>query len=123
MSLETAQKLLSRKKKIMSRSFLNSGTLIVIFRLGCSSRPSTKYFFSSAYSISILLSPSPSKLGRQPCGVACLLVFVSGYDSQGKLYKEVSLEAKQVPVKQGDGSKIRGQHSMVTVFHAFGVLG
>ncbi len=30
MSLEMAQNLLSRKKKIMSRSFLNSGTLIVI---------------------------------------------------------------------------------------------
>ncbi len=28
------------------------------------------------------LSPSPSKLGRQPCWVACLLVCVSDVDSQ-----------------------------------------
>jgi hypothetical protein len=32
MSLEMAQKVISRKKKIMSRIFLNSGTLIVIIR-------------------------------------------------------------------------------------------
>ncbi len=31
----------------------------------------------SSYTISILLSPSPSKLGRQPCWAACLLVCVS----------------------------------------------
>ncbi len=36
--------------------------------------------FSSPYAISIHLSPSPSKLGRQPCWVACLLVCVSGYN-------------------------------------------
>jgi hypothetical protein len=34
--------------------------------------------FSSSYTISMPLSPSPSKLGRQPCWVACLLVCVSG---------------------------------------------
>ncbi len=34
-------------------------------------------FFSSQYAISISLSPLPSKLGRQPCWVACLLVCVS----------------------------------------------
>jgi hypothetical protein len=36
-----------------------------------------KIFFSSSYIISIPLSPSASKLGRQPCWVACLLVRVS----------------------------------------------
>ncbi len=36
--------------------------------------------FSSPYTFSISLSPSPSKLGRQPCWVACLLVCVSGDD-------------------------------------------
>ena len=45
-----------------------------MLRLGCSSRPNTKYFFPHR----TLLSPSPSKLGRQPCWVACLLVCVSG---------------------------------------------
>jgi hypothetical protein len=32
--------------------------------LGCSGRPSTKYFFSSLYSISLRLSQSPSKAGQ-----------------------------------------------------------
>jgi len=50
---------------------------IFVFRLAFSSQPSTKYF-SSHYTISIPLSPSPSKLGRQPCWVAFLLVCVSG---------------------------------------------
>jgi len=45
-----------------------------LFCLGCFSRSSTKYFFLSPYTISITLFPSPSKLGRQPCWVACLLV-------------------------------------------------
>ncbi len=36
--------------------------------------------FSSLYTISIPLSPSLSKLGRQPCWVSCLLVCVSGLD-------------------------------------------
>ncbi len=35
--------------------------------------------FSSLYTISVPLSPSPSKLGRRPCLVARLLVCVSGY--------------------------------------------
>jgi hypothetical protein len=34
--------------------------------------------FPSPYTISILLSPPPSKLDRQPCWVACLSVCVSG---------------------------------------------
>ncbi len=38
--------------------------------------------FSSPYTISIPLSISPSKLGRQPCWVACLLVRVSGISKQ-----------------------------------------
>jgi hypothetical protein len=38
-------------------------------------------FFSSSYTISIPLSTSPSKLGRQPSWVACLLAFVFGYIS------------------------------------------
>jgi hypothetical protein len=56
--------------------------------LGLSCRYSTRYFcsalaalvgpvqniFSSPCTISILLSPSPSKMGRQPCWVACLSV-------------------------------------------------
>jgi hypothetical protein len=37
-----------------------------------------KIFFSLPYTISIFMSPSPSKLGRQPCLVASLLVCVSG---------------------------------------------
>ncbi len=37
-----------------------------------------KIFFFSLCTISIPMSPSPSKLGMQPCWVACLLVCVSG---------------------------------------------
>ncbi len=54
--------------------------------------------FSSLYTISIHLSPLPSKLGRQPC---CLLVRVSGQAAAGlslsvflsasKIYSGVSL--------------------------------
>jgi hypothetical protein len=35
-----------------------------------------KIFFSSPYTASINLSPSPSKLGRMSCWVACLLVYI-----------------------------------------------
>jgi hypothetical protein len=38
----------------------------------------SKLFFSSPHTISMPLSPSPSKLGRQACWVTCLLVCVSG---------------------------------------------
>ncbi len=55
-----------------------------LFYIGCSRRPSTKYFFPHRTPVTPLqyfnystLSPSPSKLGRQPCWVACLLVSVS----------------------------------------------
>jgi hypothetical protein len=43
-----------------------------------------KNIFSSPYTSSILLSSSSSKLGRQPCWVACLLVLacVSGFRSE-----------------------------------------
>jgi hypothetical protein len=41
------------------------------------SQPSTKYVLPH-YTISIPVYPSPRKLGRQPCWVACLLVCVSG---------------------------------------------
>ncbi len=37
-----------------------------------------KIFFSSPYIISIHLSPSPNKLGRQSCWITCFLVCVSG---------------------------------------------
>jgi hypothetical protein len=69
----------------LDRWVCRAGTRDFLFCLGCSCRPSTKYFFSSSYIISIPLSPSASKLGRQPCWVACLLVCVSvvkfGYHS------------------------------------------
>ncbi len=48
-----------------------------LFCLGCSSRPRTKCFFSSPYTVSLNLYPSSSKLGRQSCWVACLLISVS----------------------------------------------
>ncbi len=54
-----------------------------LFSLGLSSRPSSQIFFSSQYTISILLSSSLSKLGRQPCWVAYLLVCVSSSRHSG----------------------------------------
>ncbi len=47
-----------------------------LFCLGCSSWPSTKYFFPHH---TLFQPPSLSQLGRQPCWVACLLVCVSGH--------------------------------------------
>jgi hypothetical protein len=41
-----------------------------------------KIFFSSPYTFSIPLSPSPSQLGRQPCWAAYLLVCVSEAESK-----------------------------------------
>ncbi len=49
--------------------------IFVLF--GYSSRYSTKHFFPHR-TLFQSFSPSPSKLGRQPCWVACLLVCVSG---------------------------------------------
>ncbi len=49
-----------------------------LFCLSCSVGPVQNIFFLTVqYIISILLSPSPCKLGRQPCWVTCLIVFVS----------------------------------------------
>jgi hypothetical protein len=45
------------------------------FCVGCSSRPRTQYFFLTVQYFS-LLSPSPSKLGRQLCRVASLFLCV-----------------------------------------------
>ncbi len=49
--------------------------------LGCSRRPSTKYF-SLPYTFSFRLSPLPSKLNIHSCWVACLLVCVSDCDGE-----------------------------------------
>jgi hypothetical protein len=46
--------------------------------LGCSRRPSKKYFFPQPYTILQNLFPSPSKLGRHSCRVACFLICASG---------------------------------------------
>ncbi len=52
-------------------------------RLRCSGRPMQyKILFSSPNTISTSLSPSPCKLGRQPCSVAHLLLCVSIEDTQ-----------------------------------------
>jgi hypothetical protein len=56
-----------------------------LFFLGCSSRHTTIYIFSSPNIMSIILSPSPSKLGRNPCWVACLLECVSGVYTRSSL--------------------------------------
>jgi len=40
--------------------------------------PVRNIFFPSPYTILINLSSSPSKLGRQPCWLTCLVVCVSG---------------------------------------------
>ncbi len=47
-----------------------------------------KIFFSSPYTISIYVSPSPSNLGRQPCRAACLWMCVSG---QARVYSHEAL--------------------------------
>jgi hypothetical protein len=48
-----------------------------LFFLGCYCRPTCKIFFSSSKTISLHLSPSPSKLARQSCSVASPLICVS----------------------------------------------
>jgi hypothetical protein len=65
-----------------------AGTRNLWYCLGCPSRPCTKYFFSSTGTIS--LTPLPSKLGRQPCWVACLLVCVSAGTPRTFLHPLVS---------------------------------
>ncbi len=54
--------------------------------------------FSSPYTISMPLSPSPSKLGRQPCWVACLLVCVCASNSPTANLRKPALEVKRIPV-------------------------
>ncbi len=54
----------------------HAGTRDFLSCVGCSSRPSTKYFFITIHYFTSL-SPSPSKLGRQSCWVAGLLICVS----------------------------------------------
>ncbi len=49
----------------------------ILFVLAALAGP-VQNIFSSPYTISMPMSPSPSKLGRQPCWVASLLVCVSG---------------------------------------------
>jgi hypothetical protein len=48
--------------------------IFVLSWLLYSAQNKNKIFCSSPYTLSILLSSSPSKLGGQPCWVACLLV-------------------------------------------------
>ena len=48
-----------------------------LFFLGCYCRPTYKIFFYSSKTISLHLSPSPSKLARQSCSVASPLICVS----------------------------------------------
>ncbi len=47
--------------------------------LGCSGWPSAKYFFPQPKTISLHLSPLPSKMGRQSCLVACFLILCIWY--------------------------------------------
>jgi hypothetical protein len=49
-----------------------------LFCLGCSYLPSTKYLFPHRTLFQFLCPHRPSKLGRQPCWVAYLLVCVPG---------------------------------------------
>ncbi len=57
-----------------------------LFCLGCACRLNTKYFFPHRTLFQFLLSLLPSKLGRQSCWVAWLLVCVSVPDSLQVLY-------------------------------------
>jgi hypothetical protein len=53
-----------------------------LFCLGCFSRPSTKYYFPQRTLFQFICPnrPSPSKMVRQSCWVACLLLCVSGFN-------------------------------------------
>ncbi len=58
-------------------------------------------FFTSLYTFSLHLSPSPSKLGRQSCRVPCLLICVSGNDH--------SISQQEIlRIKHFEGVDIRG---------------
>ncbi len=49
-----------------------------LFYLGCSNPPSTIFFIPHRTLFQFFCPHLPSKLGRQPCWVACLLICVSG---------------------------------------------
>ncbi len=65
--------------------------------LGCSSRPSTKYFFLTIYYYNLYV-PSPSKLGRQSCWLACLSICVSGH-AQSQSHKNEKRFLKNPAIK------------------------
>ncbi len=58
-----------------------AGTRDFCSALAAIAGPDPNIFFSSPYTVSVPLSQSPSKLGRQPCWVACLLVCISGHST------------------------------------------
>ncbi len=64
------------------------------FCLGCSSRPS----LSSPYTFSIPFPPSPSQLGRQPCWVACLVVWLWEGSFHLSPFTSVSTVSRNHPV-------------------------
>jgi hypothetical protein len=55
-------------------------------------------FFSHHTIFQFICLPSPSKLGRQPCWVACLLVCVSGLESEVKA-KSMKVNKRDVDIK------------------------
>ncbi len=60
-----------------------------VSRLGCSSRSSTKCFFPlTVHYFQFILSPSPRKLIRQSCCVACLLMCVYGFSCREEVERE-----------------------------------
>ncbi len=67
------------------------------FWLGCSSPPQNKIFFTSPYTISLHLSPTPSKLDRQSCRIACLFLSVSAPNRQTQ---RISWVSQNIPIQQ-----------------------
>ncbi len=63
--------------------------------------------FSSSYTISIPVSPSPRKLGKQPCWVACLLVCVFGNEEQIEKVSKGKRENMRGKRDRGKGDKGR----------------
>jgi hypothetical protein len=72
-----------RNNPWLARCARRAGTRDFLSFLGCSGQPSTKDF-SSPYTISLHMSPTPSNLSRQSCRAACLLICVSGRDENCK---------------------------------------
>jgi hypothetical protein len=54
-----------------------------------------QYMFYLTVHFSVYLSPSPSKLGRQSCWVACLLIWVSGYKRQKREGKTSEIKTRK----------------------------